>query len=890
MADDCIPLITDTAQFPRRPVNRPALDQINYRIGEYPDMLTEMIRQIDRDVALSRWTHRAADDPAIALIEGAAILGDILSFYQERYANEAFMRTADWRESIADLVRVMGYRLAPALGGRATVAFEVKGDRSILVPSGFPLKADLETAGKPAEFQTDTDLTAWPHLSRFNLYRRRRYRSSLISGKESAEIATVGGAFSMSSVLDVDLKPGDRLMLLSAPPVWESSGSVLAANQKQPQILKIKEVRTVLGRSILTFETPFSTHWSAPVTAYRLGRVFRHFGHGVPAIFTENITDNADKIEGTKEKSTKYSRHVDPSHSCQATSADRPLPPKEIPLDQEVNDLAVGGLVIVEADIAEDGGNPRHLTVLRSIRKRWATAMAFAAQTGPVTFLKLNLELVTHTGLSSPAADIRDYRIHEVTSPQIELRAEARGRGGRIRSGAEALWFYGTQKEVREIAGRRMTLLDEEDGRAETLTCINSAENFSTTGSEAQMWPLSFDTPPKLFRRREFDEENPTITVLGNLVEVNQGKALPMEVLGNGDTRAVFQTFKLPKPLTYHLSASATPPQVPELAVYVENRAWTLVPSLFGQAPDAEIYIVREDADGNSWVQFGDGKTGARLPSGIANISAQIRTGHGARGPLKADTTPTAGERIPEVTKLQMPEGAAGGADREGGENAREAAPGKVQGLDRLVSLSDYETELLTLPGVLRVRAEWDTVDNVPMVVLRVLLEHGREAEYETVRSSIRSFQKCRGPNRFALKVEQAFFRQVFVDLRYGLNARYTEADVAAMLVQSLAPMDTENASRKGLFALRARQLGGREYANRIEGVAQQVEGVTWAKVTALGMFSATASRASAALILPHAPRVLNAQLTPQRNELLALTNGALTLQAAPPDVEGECA
>lgn len=91
--------------FPRRPHNRPALDRIGYRIGAYPDFVETMLRGINRAPALRAWTHRGADDPGIALLEGAAILADILSFYQERYANEAFLRTATWRESISELVR-----------------------------------------------------------------------------------------------------------------------------------------------------------------------------------------------------------------------------------------------------------------------------------------------------------------------------------------------------------------------------------------------------------------------------------------------------------------------------------------------------------------------------------------------------------------------------------------------------------------------------------------------------------------------------------------------------------------------------------------------------------------------------------------------------------------
>ena len=58
-----------------------------------------MTRGIEAALPLASWTHRTADDPGIALLEGAAILGDILTFYQQHYANEAFLRTAAWRTS-----------------------------------------------------------------------------------------------------------------------------------------------------------------------------------------------------------------------------------------------------------------------------------------------------------------------------------------------------------------------------------------------------------------------------------------------------------------------------------------------------------------------------------------------------------------------------------------------------------------------------------------------------------------------------------------------------------------------------------------------------------------------------------------------------------------------
>src|SRR5580765_103423 len=151
--------------------NRPALTHFNYRIGSYGSIFEYLLHQINRTPNLQDWTHRAPDDPAIALLEGASILGDILTFYQETYSNEAFLRTARWRDSISDLVRLLGYRLSPAVGGNATFVFEIKKDEPVVIPAGFPLKATLEKLPKPADFETKEEITAYPWLSRFNLYR-----------------------------------------------------------------------------------------------------------------------------------------------------------------------------------------------------------------------------------------------------------------------------------------------------------------------------------------------------------------------------------------------------------------------------------------------------------------------------------------------------------------------------------------------------------------------------------------------------------------------------------------------------------------------------------------------------------------------------------------------
>jgi predicted phage baseplate assembly protein len=310
--------------------------------------------------------------------------------------------------------------------------------------------------------------------------------------------------------------------------------------------------------------------------------------------------------------------------------------------------------------------------------------------------------------------------------------------------------------------------------------------------------------------------------VLGNVVDADEGETGTPVAIGSGDARTAFQTFRLPKaPLTYHQAPSQTPPQAPGLEVAVGGRAWTRVDSLFGQGPEAEVYIVREDGDGNSWVQFGDGGDfGARLPSGVDNVVATARTGSGSHGPLKENTT-VLPARLDRLQAVQLPGVVSGGADAETADVARAAAPGRVLGLGRLVGLGDFETEALALPGVALAAAAWGLVDGVPTVTVTVLMESGREQEHAAVAAMLRTAARERGADRFEIDVRQGRYRDVRLRADVAVIAGY---DPDAVLAAVRAALDD-------LFAVRTRRFGEDEHLSRVAGVIQQASGVAWARV-----------------------------------------------------------
>jgi len=70
--------------------NRPGLPAIADRAGDYGGFLSSMRARLSSPAypALARLTARDTGDPAIALLDGWAIVADVLTFYTERLANE----------------------------------------------------------------------------------------------------------------------------------------------------------------------------------------------------------------------------------------------------------------------------------------------------------------------------------------------------------------------------------------------------------------------------------------------------------------------------------------------------------------------------------------------------------------------------------------------------------------------------------------------------------------------------------------------------------------------------------------------------------------------------------------------------------------------------------
>ena len=76
-----------------------------------------------RTQALLPLHTRDDDDFTIGLIDAFACSADVLTFYQERLANESYLRTSVERVSLQEMGKLVGYRLRPGVAAETWLAF-----------------------------------------------------------------------------------------------------------------------------------------------------------------------------------------------------------------------------------------------------------------------------------------------------------------------------------------------------------------------------------------------------------------------------------------------------------------------------------------------------------------------------------------------------------------------------------------------------------------------------------------------------------------------------------------------------------------------------------------------------------------------------------------------
>src|SRR5947209_11360783 len=138
-------------QTPAQIYNAPGLAAIAYRVGTYAQFKHSLqVRLSDSTLpGLSGLKTRNDDDFSIALLDAWAMVADVLTFYQERIANESYKRTATERRSILELARLIGYTLKPGVAASVYLAYTI--EPTFTEPAPIPAGSRAQSVPGPGE-------------------------------------------------------------------------------------------------------------------------------------------------------------------------------------------------------------------------------------------------------------------------------------------------------------------------------------------------------------------------------------------------------------------------------------------------------------------------------------------------------------------------------------------------------------------------------------------------------------------------------------------------------------------------------------------------------------------------------------------------------------------
>ncbi len=731
-------------QTPREVTNPQGLPTLERRVGTHADFLATMQAVLGRELApgvapLRALATRAPEDFTIALLDAWATAADVLTFYQERIAGESYRRTATERHSLYELARLIGYRPGPGLAASVHLAFDLDSvplapPVHTVLPGGLKVQS-VPGAGEQAQlYETIESISA---RSEWNALRPRRRQPPVLSAESS----------SVSVAADSTVAPGDAVLIVDAmgTPTLQKVMAVrfdaertiaildfTSSPQPAPDLVvpvlspgspgdvgstvldfaAIDEIRAFSWRAAdlsalcrlkgwdeQAVEDALHTATGADAGTDASLFVLRQragvFGYNAPTwdALPANLrfTTRAE-VEGDKKGEFVFKpiKAAFPDNWEKRTLEDDARSPTEgrvIYLDNVYPGIVAGSWIVLTSLAANDKAvaEPLPLRVKRNVETT-RTAFSISGRTsrllvdaaGPIP-ADFRMRTTAVLGQSEQLTLAPSPLDSDVSGFEIMLEGAFLGLGpGRAIA----------------VSGERADLHGVVESEVRVLSEVLLVDGYTV---------LLLETGLDHAYRIE------TVRINANVARATHGETRG-EVLGSGDASQPFQRFVLRQPpLTYVGSASAAGVSS-TLEVFVDEVRWTDVPFLYGHGPQERVYSTWTDDAGTTVVQFGDGRTGARPPTGQDNIRAVYRRGTGLGGLVEAGSLTVPMTRPLGLTGVTNPLPTAGAADPESLDEVRENLPLQVMTLDRVVSLRDYEDFSRAFAGVRKALAVefWD--------------------------------------------------------------------------------------------------------------------------------------------------------------------------------------
>src|SRR5499433_2566909 len=266
-----------SAATPITAFNRPGLTAIVFRVGTYSSFRLAMLQRISRLPALTALQTRSDDDYAITLLDMWATVADVLTFYQERIANEGYLRTARLRDSILRMARLLDYQLHPGVAATTLLAFTLDKNAALRIPLGLRVQSVPADEEKPQVYETLESILADAKLNSLRILPAPEGFNPLAKGSTSGILAPGPEGLAAAA-----MSPGSRFV-------------VFQPTTGQIEELTVRELHVEDGRLSLLWSGPNqNANWHFNSPAYAVNRTFRIFGYNAPATYMEAVETPAN--------------------------------------------------------------------------------------------------------------------------------------------------------------------------------------------------------------------------------------------------------------------------------------------------------------------------------------------------------------------------------------------------------------------------------------------------------------------------------------------------------------------------------------------------------------------------------------------------------------------
>jgi len=753
-------------ETPQGESNLPGLASIAYRTGTWFSFKQSMLARLSSSdyPALQLLKTRDDDDFSIALLDAASVVLDILTFYQERLANENYLRTATQLRSLIELSRLIGYQPSPGVSALAYLAFTLKAvsgqppnpaTPAITIPQGTQAQSVPAQGQTPQIFETSADILAKPDWNALPV--------------QTANIWTPPGGSSMVLAgTSTQLNPGDALLILG---IEREEWTPSATPDEQWDVVILNQVTADTQNNItlvgwdqrLIHGSGSGTSPSSWTTAkiFALRQKAALFGNNAPnpylfvtaasASTSSPVTSLPGLIDDTTDPSNwvwswnnfkipsassiyldaAYSKVTDGSwfalvdyptvqlykvtQAYTQSLAQYALSSKVTTLAADYDDPNIsafplqGTAVLAQSDQLTIADTPLDhalygtIVDLDALRPDLAAVQAVAL-TGNAQ--KLSVKTGAHL-LFKPDDESGNLTLNPgdivtlIDPTPLPLKPNL----------AAPSWqhhYKKSQLRVQDSSGRTGNL----HASLSQFTLAPAAKTDPIIQEVALVSSIGFSATP--YPHTQLLLSNPLLncynrdatTVNANVGLATAGSSVS-ELMGSGSAATPNQSFNLKQtPLTYIQAVTPTGSQS-TLQVLANGVPWTQVPSLYEQGPSARVYSVLNQPGGATQVLFGDGIEGATLPTGQSNIQANYRVGIGSAGNVAAGAITTLIDRPLGVSGVINPQAATGGQDPQSVTGIQANAPRSVLTLGRAVSITDYQNFAATYAGIAQANAIW---------------------------------------------------------------------------------------------------------------------------------------------------------------------------------------